>query len=446
MMKTRILRFFIVASALFLLTASVAAQAFQTYVVKKGETVYGIARSHGLTEHQLRQANAGMDRADYVLKEGDVINIPTIVASTSVNEATNVDNSLPLRATVRLGVLLPLNKDSNDGKRMIEYYRGVLMACEQLKQEGCTIDVYAWNLAENGDVKGMLQKVEDARLNILIGPYYQSQVGAVSQYCKKNDVLMVLPSDVAPSEIKKTPCLFQTYQSPSEQNETTARRCADYFKNYHPIIIDCKDDNSTKGAFTKALRKQFDSFKLDYNLTSLQSSEDDFARAFSGAAANLVILNTASSAALQQAFDRISALRQANPHLGVAVFGYEEWLGYTRMIPQFYANDVYVPTTFFTNMQSDDTQELIESYRQNFNQDILPEMPFMMLTGYDHAMFFMRGYAQHGSSFDGAAGSVNYKYVQTPLKFERQKKGGLLNRAFMFMHYRNDGQLDALNY
>ena len=31
--------------------------------------------------------------------------------------------------TVRLGVMLPLHDLNGDGRRMVEYYRGVLMAC-----------------------------------------------------------------------------------------------------------------------------------------------------------------------------------------------------------------------------------------------------------------------------------------------------------------------------
>ena len=441
---TRILRYFMVSTALFFASLSLVAQTARTHQVKKSETIYGIAHAYGLTEQQLRQANAGMSSPSYVLKEGAIINIPALSGTSAMTSGQKQNNSF--MGSVRVGVLLPLHKENNDGRRMLEYYRGVLMACERLKREGLSIDVYAWNLPANGDVKKMLQKAQDARLNILIGPYYEDQVSAVSQYCKKNDVLTVLPSDIVAQEVKKNPYLFQIYQSPSDLNESTARRCADWFKDYHPVIVDCKDAKSTKGAFTQALRKQLDDRGLKYNLTSLQSTEADFARAFSTLKPNLVVPNTASSADLQRLFDRLSTLRQGNPDIKTTVFGYEEWLAYTRMTELFFTNDVFIPTPYFTNLQSDVTELLTDAYRQNFNQDMIPDFPRQALTGFDHAMFFIRGYSQYGKSFDGAAGRVSYLPVQTPLKFERQKKGGLLNRAFMFMHYRIDRQIEALNY
>jgi hypothetical protein len=53
---------------------------------------------------------------------------------------------------------------------------------------------------------------------------------------------------------------------------------------------------------------------------------------------------------------------------------------------------------------------------------------------------------KYGETFDGAAGRFGYPAVQTPLKFERIGNGGLQNRAFMFVHYRPDHQIEAVNY
>ena len=43
--------------------------------------------------------------------------------------------------TISVGVMLPLHQVDGDGKRMIEYYRGMLTAFEQLKKEGYHINI-----------------------------------------------------------------------------------------------------------------------------------------------------------------------------------------------------------------------------------------------------------------------------------------------------------------
>ena len=49
---------------------------------------------------------------------------------------------------VSVGVMLPLHDVNGDGKRMVEYYRGVLMACDSLRLMGISVDVHAWNVPE----------------------------------------------------------------------------------------------------------------------------------------------------------------------------------------------------------------------------------------------------------------------------------------------------------
>ena len=66
----RILRYFLVLALLVLTAGTVLAQSVTTHKVKRGETIYGIARSYGITESELRAANPGMERSDYVLKKG----------------------------------------------------------------------------------------------------------------------------------------------------------------------------------------------------------------------------------------------------------------------------------------------------------------------------------------------------------------------------------------
>ena len=53
--------------------------------------------------------------------------------------------------TIRVGVMLPLHNVDGDGRRMIEYYRGLLLGINDLKEKGKNIAVYAWNVPANTD-------------------------------------------------------------------------------------------------------------------------------------------------------------------------------------------------------------------------------------------------------------------------------------------------------
>lgn len=416
---------------------TVFAQSFKTHKVKKKETIYGIARANGLTEEQLRAANPGMEDASFQLKKGDVIRIPVMT--------TGVNGDVRQRA-IRVGVLLPLNDQNNDGKRMLEYYRGVLMACDSLKKEGISVNISAWNLPEDGSLDTFLSDSKSRGLDLIIGPFYEKFVEPLSHFASTYGIMMLIPYSIHTMELYSNPHVFQIYQNHEDLNESTARRFAGWFRAYHPVIIDGGDPQSTKGAFTSVLRNQLTGAGIQYNLTSLKSSDNDFARAFASNMPNIVVLNTASQSALTATFTKLQTLKTAYPGVEISVFGYMEWMPYTNQhLQNFHRYNVYLPAPFYTNLERPLAKRLETKYRQNFRQDMINILPRFALTGFDHAAFFLRGLHKFGASFDGSAGSLTQEPAQTPLRFERVGVGGYQNRSYMFVHYKPDG-IETITY
>ena len=160
------LRFLFVMATMLLALATAQAQSVKTHKVKKGETIYGIAHSNGITEAQLRSANPGMERPDYMLKKGDKIIIPSLQAAPQ--EQTISGDDVRGRA-IRMAVMLPLHDVNGDGRRMVEYYRGLLMACDSLKHEGISVDIHAWNTPDDADKIIFLLKVSNSAHFVIPG-------------------------------------------------------------------------------------------------------------------------------------------------------------------------------------------------------------------------------------------------------------------------------------
>lgn len=446
----RLLRYFWV-SALFLAVAvTVDAQSMRTHKVKKNETIYGIAHANGITEAELRSANPGMESPEYVLKKGAVINIPVPQAGNS--QAGYVP--APMQAddvrqrSIRMGVMLPLNDQNGDGRRMTEYYRGLLMACDSLRREGISVDVYAWDTPQGSDINATLQKPEAARCDIIVGPLYSSQMEQLSAFCQQHSIMLVIPFSINAPQQASNNHIFQVYQEPLELMQSTARRFVEWFQTSNPIIVDCGDPNSTKGPFTAALRQQFDSRGMRYVLTSLSTVDGSFASAFSMQKQNVVVLNSARVDDLRIAFVKLRNLQNNNPGLRISIFGYPEWMEVADSeLANFHRFDMYLPAPYFTNLASPAYIQMASRYRTYFNQAMQSSMPRFAMTGFDHGLFFMKGIHTFGASFDGAAGRLSMQPVQTPLKFERVgAAGGYQNRAFMFIHYKTDNQIESLNY
>ena len=416
------------------------------YVVGKKETLFGIARQFGITMEELAEANPEITRPNYKLKKGSTLFIPyhrekaqevqTPAPVALPQEAQTTEASDVRHRAIRLGVMLPLHDKNGDGRRMVEYYRGVLMACDSLKKQGLSVDVTAWNAAEDVDISTILSDPKAARQDLIIGPLYSRQVQKLSDFCQQHHQLLVIPFSINAPQLYTNRSIFQVYQTQTEQTEATVRQFAQQFKDCHPVIVDCADTASTKGTFTAALRRELEVRGIDYSLTSLSSSTANFVNAFSKTKRNVVVLNSSRQQLLTSAFGKLSAVTLMEPSAQISVFGYTEWLIYaSNHIDNFYKYDVYIPSTFYTNMLSSATSRLMQKYRFNFHQEMMATFPRFALTGFDHAYFFLKGLNKYGMEFDGAAGRFGYPPVQTPLRFERVGVGGFQNRTHLFVHY-----------
>ena len=461
---TRLLRYFLLTTLLAFTVSSVSAQQASTirgqHKVKKKETIFGISREYGLTIEELIKANPEMNEPGYELKKGMILNIPFSKDSlearakreaaakqvTVVKTAPVVADDVKNRE-IRLGIMLPLHNINGDGRRMTEYYRGVLMACDSLKKQGLSIDVHAWNTAEDGNIYKVLEDPAAAKCDLIIGPLYSKQMDALSAFVTKHDIRLVIPFSINAPQLTTNRNIFQVYQSPTEQNEVIIARFIERFKSYHTVVIDCNDSTSKKGTFTFSLRRQMEQRGMDVVVTNLKSTEANFSRAFSRTKPNVVILNTGRSQELGVAFSKINGLKANEPELDITMFGYTDWLLYTRThLENFYKYNTYIPSVFYYNPLSAGTQRFERKYRQNFRSDMQNALPRFAITGFDHAFFFLKGLHKYGKNFNGADGMFGYPPVQTPLKFERYGNGGLRNRTMMFIHYQPEHTVETIKF
>lgn len=426
--------------------------------VKRKETIFGIARDNGLTVQELIDANPEMNSPGYELKKGDYIKIPFPSNSQEPTSASSTQEiSMPTKPQVldtdmrqreiRVGIMLPLHNINGDGKRMVEYYRGILMACDSLRANGISTDVRAWNVAEESDINEILQDPHAADRDLIIGPLYTKQVKALGDFARERNIRVLIPFSINSPEIFTNAMLFQVYQNGNLLNDGYVSRFYERYKNYHTVIIDCNDSTSTKGGFTSALRQKLELEGKKYSITNLRSSEAMFQKSFSTTEPNVVVLNTGRSQELNVAFAKLNGMTMTRPQLQVSVFGYPEWLMYTsRNLDNFYKYDVCIPSTYYMNPVSSRTARFKQKYRWNFHQDMQNYHQRFAVTGFDHAYFFIKGLHMYGQNFTGASGMVGYTPYQTPLHFERLDGGGLQNRARLFVHYTKDQRIETINF
>ena len=305
--------------------------------VKKKETIFGIAKDYGVSIQELIDANPEMKQEGYELKKGNWIFVPYAKGNDKKyvpDSPNNINDKKPVIANtttnaIRIGVMLPLHREDGDGLRMVEYYRGILLALEQMKQEGINTDVHAWNVPKDADIKTTLLDKNAPTLDIIFGPLYSNQVKPLGDFCQRNNIKMVIPFSIESKEVDTNPYIFQVYQ---DNNRLNRKAIACFFerfqKTHHPIFINCNDIDSQVGLFTNGLRKQLELAKIHYNITNLNTPQVDFAKQFSTSQPNVVIINSEKSPYLNKVFEKLDLLRKANPNINISMYGYNEWFMY----------------------------------------------------------------------------------------------------------------------
>lgn len=426
----------------------------EKYQVKKKDTLYGIAKKYNISVDALIEANPEMKVDGFELKKGSYVCIPYAASGTSGQTSATPVRTLIQTAsrqfsgkTVRVGVMLPLHDVDGDGRRMTEFYRGMLMACDSLRAEGMNIDIHAWNVNIDADITNFIKQPGAAKCDIIFGPLYSKQVHALAEFCKARDIQMVIPFSITGDDVSMYKQIFQVYQTNDRQTNNSIETFLKLFPKCHPVFIDCNDKTSTKGNFTFGLRTRLESHNIGYGITNIGSSDDVFAKQFSQNRQNIVILNTGRSPELTLALNKLAILKANNPTLKIKLFGYTEWMMYLGIDEaKFHEFDTYIPSTFYYNPASPRTQSLTRSYRQWFKTDMQNALPRFALTGYDYAQFFLRGFAKYGKAFRGVKNQNSWKAVQAPLRFKQVGAAGMQNDFFQLVHFMPNGNVEAISY
>ncbi len=419
------------------------------YKVKKKDTIYGIAQSYGITVDELLEANPEMKAPNYSLKKGEVVFIP--MAKEKVVEKKETPKMTGLKAAdkISIGVMLPLHNNDGDGRRMVEYYRGLLIACDSLRKENINVDIYAWNVDNDADIRVFLLNDTVRRLDLIIGPLYTKQVTPLANFCRTNNIKLVIPFSTSSTDVERNDHVYQIYQNNERLNAKAISTFLDRFKDYNTIFISCGDSVSQKEAFVSALGRELSSRGMPSRHTSLGANDADFAAAFSTTKPNVIVLNTARSPELNLVFRRLNELTEQSPALAISMFGYIEWLMYENNYRALYNKyDVYIPSTFYYYRGLTRIAAFERNYQHWFNETMQEQyIPRFALTGFDHGEFFIRGLYNLGRDFNGTPEQSSYNPLQTPLRFYKLGSiQGYQNRAFELVHYRTTGIIDTIPY
>ena len=411
---------------------------YKEYKAKKKETAYGIAKANNITVDELIEANPEMKQEGYKLKKGSVLRIP--VKSVVKKPAFKGLN------TIRLAVILPLVGNGVEFDRSVEFYRGLLMGVEDLKQAGVNVVVSVYNEpAPDASIASQMLQVMGQNPDVIVGPLYPTHFTDVTAVSAKK-VKVVVPFSSKVPQVDYRPEVY-VLNTPAVYENALALDLfmTNFKKQTHVILLHGQAGN--KRSFSEELQRRLSSAGYDIVSLPTSASTQQMTAALLGKKQGeyIIVPDDASEATMKQMLTKTAELQHALPGAQISLLGYESWLPYAEgnLREQIHAVDTYILTSNYYYPYTTASKAFHDKYKQWFKADFVSSKPRMAPLGYDFARGFLGSMATYGYEFSTQSPQKGSVAAQPKLQSEPRfvtvgGNGGYVSRSMWLVRFKRD--------
>ncbi|MDP4239263.1 MAG: LysM peptidoglycan-binding domain-containing protein [Bacteroidota bacterium] len=417
-----------------------------THKVQPSETLFSISRRYNVDIPEIIQLNPGSDRK---LVVGTELIIPSGVTSKSKEQkreseiigskspkeeikATEKRNSTKsfYNKTIKIAYLLPfmLDQPKNDlnDERFLNFYEGSLLAINEAKQKGISLEVYTYDTERSEDkVNEILNIPELKTMDLIIGPAYSNMVPYVGNFSKENKINTLIPFTSKVPDIESNPYLFQFNPGQDLELEFLSDLISGKYKNTHIVFAEIQDISPLDDGKIRAdvLQKKLNREHRSFSSIELTTSENvNFKKVLKKGEQNLIIFNTDK---FSNVSPYISSLSSESALSDIVLYEQFSWRNQREKKFQ----SIYI-SPFITKFNQTAIYEFNLQFDHYFGKDVTSESPRYDLLGYDLSNYFISLIHRYGSKFGNKINSNNLvKGIQSEPLFERtSNESGFINQ------------------
>lgn len=456
------------------------------HVVQPGETLYSLSRRFGISEDEILRINALRNHRD--IKAGIKIKIaatPASVAEESVeqqdttavesvellDEATTTaeENNMmlgeefdmnvqPIKVeflplgrhnTLKMALMLPFHVRGKVNPNYVDFYKGVLVAMEELKNEGYSIELSVFDTLSNVQHVNEMLTYEAGLLDaqLIIGPVHEGELRHVLTHAEANEILVVTP--LADMETLHSPVLFQMQADEKYKSE----KLAELFDGSREVVTIYANSNDwdyaeaaralDKGAIRTQLNFVFNRESFFYRRTAegANGEQVDIEELMRSGSKKLFVIVAAEETNVDRILTTLSSTRASIVGRGLTygdytVLGNRRWLQMRNIDRQsFFKNNVLFVVPYHAK-RNDEAVSLFDArYVAAFGT--LPSM--FSYRGYDAAMIFCR---KMFTGIDASFQEEVFRPLSTNYRFKFED-GLYINTEWTCEQYRNNFTIET---
>lgn len=419
----------------------------ETYEVKKKETLYSIAQRFGVTVDEIVAANPTIkpDKKDKI-KKGQMLCIPFTQAELAAmqpvveeEEEIIIKEPVPVNFAIIMPFGLNQTKKSREAITMIDFYEGIMLAVSEMKRDGVSGKVYAY---DEEQIDSVLALPQMKKMNLIIGAKDQENINKLKTFTEKNNISLVVPLSSSTTLVNNTHNVYQVNQ---KMDQDTYDRAFASFSAMHPnanyIFVNIEDQTDKAGYMTQ-LKSFLNSEEINY-FTSDFSDMSNFIEMLSNNKENYVIPSSSTKTAFDRLVKKLSELEL--DAFKINLFGYADWQAFAdKSIDAFKKYNCAFFTSFYNNPNATETYAFNQRFRSAFGRDQYNTYPRYGMLGYDIANFFVRNMYVEGEDFAANIENLTSEPLQNPMHFTHKNSwSGFINNAIMFVKYNSDGSISV---
>ena len=407
------------------------------YKVDKKETIYGICRKFNITEDEFIAANPQLRNEK--LKKNKYVCIP--YSNSEIEEAmTPVAEVVEeVEDAFEVGIILPFGLsqkklDSNNHK-MLDFYRGFLLALEETKGKFKSVNVHAIDesIIDSLGTNVIVNSENYKKLDLIIGPYNSNYINPIVQFASANNMHVVIPFSSKEDYFSTYNNVFQLNVVQSDFYNKTFKHLIDRNKNTNYIFYN-SDDKSENSVFSSSLKNYLTSAGISFKevnstavteITSLLSQSNN----------NMLLCSFGSVKVFEKLIKNLDNAEGLSDYK-ISIFGQPNWIQFAEdKKNDFSRYNCQYFTKFISDSSINSIKELEDKFEVYFKTEQYPSYPKYGVMGYDIGKYFLN----NEKYFIDGGDIKNINTLQTPLKFEKSK--GYFNNQIIFVSYDSNGQL-----
>lgn len=418
---------------------------FKEYKVKRKDTLYSLAKNNGITVEELINANPILKENSYKLKKGMIIRIP-VASTASTNKTSSSQPQYKGLSSIKVAVMLPFIGSNVENERSVEFYRGMLLGIEALKEKQTNVNITVYNEpAPNAGVALLMNDILRQKPDVIVGPLYPSHFDEVTTAANGN-CKVAIPFSSKVNQVNNNPHVY-VINTPVAYE--TALAIDLFTKSFTPQtnVIILQSNNGNKRVFCNELQRKLKSLNFNVITTAISSSTETLKSLMAGHTHEpfMLIPDDASAETLKSLLPKIQTLNSSLPQAELSLLGYDQWIPYTEndLKMQLHAADTYILTSSYYYPHTSAATAFDQSYKQWFKTSLLNSQPRMAPLGYDFSLAFLGGLATFGHDFNTQKPMLGTiaatPKLQTDLRFlQVNNKGGYISRSMWLVHFKKD--------